>query len=85
MRGPMKVIEGSSGLMECRVCGNCHYGNLQSGYLRADGITRLYRGSYQCSREACPSNQKQWDGSKKRYVKSNWRKLVVAVRRSGAS
>jgi hypothetical protein len=42
----MKVIDGSSGLMECRVCENRHYGNLQSGYLRADGITRLYRGSY---------------------------------------
>jgi hypothetical protein len=60
MRGPMRVIDGSSGLMECRVCGNCHYGNLQPGYLRADGITRLFRGSYQCSWEACPSNQKDW-------------------------
>ena len=76
MRGPMKVIDGSSGLMECRVCGNRHYGNLQSGYLRADGITRLYRGSYQCSWDQCPSNQKEWDEGKQRYVKPNWRKLV---------
>lgn len=76
MRGPMRVIDGSSGLMECRICGNSHYGNLQSGYLRADGVTRYYRASYQCSNEQCPSNQKEWDENKQRYVKPNWRKLV---------
>ena len=79
MRGPMKVIDRRSGLMECRVCGNRHCGNLQSGYLRADGVTRLHRGSYQCSWDQCPSNQKEWDESKQRYVKPNWRKLVESV------
>lgn len=75
MRGSMKVIHESSGLMECRVCGSRHVASLQSGYLRADGVTRFCRGSWQCSDEQCPSNQKQWDESKQRYVKPNWRKL----------
>lgn len=79
MRGAMKVIDRSSGLMECRVCGNRHCGNLQSGYLRADGVTRLHRGSYQCSWDQCPSNQKERDESTQRYVKPNWRKLVESV------
>jgi hypothetical protein len=41
MKGPMKVIEGSSGLMECKVCGTRHYASLQSRSERADGVTRL--------------------------------------------
>ena len=79
MLGPMKVIDQSSGLMECRVCGSSHIASIQSGLERADGITRYYRGSYQCSNEHCPSNQKEWDESKQRYMKPNWRKLVQAV------
>jgi hypothetical protein len=79
MRGPMKIIDGSSGLMECRVCDSRHCANLQSGYLRADGITRYCRGSYQCSNEQCPSNYKEWDEGKQRYVKPDWRKLVEAI------
>ena len=76
MRGPMKVIDGSSGLMECRVCSSRQYASIQSGVERADGVTRFSRGSYQCSWEQCPSNQKEWGESKQRYVKPNWRKLV---------
>jgi hypothetical protein len=79
MKGPMKVIDASSGLMECQVCGSRHVASLQSGSDRADGITRYYRGSYQCSNEHCPCNQKAWDESKQRYVKPNWRKLVEAA------
>jgi len=79
MNGSMKLIDGSSGLMECRVCGSTHYASLQSGSERADGVTRYHRGSYQCSNEQCPCNQKQWDESKQRYVKPNWRKLVQAA------
>ncbi len=75
MRGSMKVIHESSGLMECRVCGSRHVASLQSGYLRADGVTRFCRGSWQCSDEQCPSNQKEWDEIKQRYAKPNWRKL----------
>lgn len=79
MRGPMKVIDASSGLMECRVCGSRHVANLQSGLDQADGVTRYRKGSYQCSNEQCPSNEKEWDEKKKRFVKPNWRKLVEAA------
>jgi hypothetical protein len=79
MRGPMKLIDENSGLMECRVCTSRHYASIQSGVERADGVTRFFRGSYQCSWQQCPSNQKEWDESKQRYVKTNWRKLVQAV------
>jgi len=78
VQGPMKLIDAYSGLMECRVCGSRHCGNLQSGSERADGVTRYHQGSYQCSWDQCPSNQKEWDESKQRYVKPNWRKLVQA-------
>ena len=79
MIGPMKLINESSGLMECRICGSRHFANLQSGYLRADGVTRYYRGSWQCSNEHCPSNQREWDGQRQRFVKPNWRKLAEAA------
>lgn len=78
MKGPMKVIDAHSGLMECRVCGARHYASIQSGSERADGVTRYYRGTYQCSSESCPSNSKQWDEGLQRLVKPNWRKLVTA-------
>lgn len=44
----MKLIDPSTGLMECKVCGSRHFASLQSGYDRADGVTRYYRGSWQC-------------------------------------
>lgn len=40
----MKLIDPSSGLMECRICGSTHYAMVQSGCERADGVTRYYRG-----------------------------------------
>jgi hypothetical protein len=55
MKGPMKLIDASSGLMECGVCGSRHNARLQSGSDRADGQTNFYRGSWQCSDERCPS------------------------------
>ena len=55
MKGPMKLIDASSGLMECPACGSTHNARLQSEHDRADGITRYCRGSYQCSNEQCPS------------------------------
>jgi hypothetical protein len=79
MKGPMKLIDASSGLMECRVCASRHVASLQSGYQRADGVTRFYRGSWQCSNEYCPSNEKAWDERKQRFVKPEWRKLVEAA------
>jgi len=79
MRGPMKVINASTGIMECRVCSSRHWANLQSGYLRADGVTRYFRGSWQCGNEQCVSNRKEWDEGKKRFVKPKWRELVQAT------
>jgi hypothetical protein len=79
MKGPMKLIDASSGLMECRVCGSRHVASLQSGSERADGVTRYCRGSWQCSNEYCPSNEKAWDERQQRSVKPNWRMLVEAA------
>ena len=79
MHGPMKLIDASSALMECHVCGSRHRASLQSGYERADGKTNYFRGSWQCSNEHCPSNKKKWDAAKQRFVKPDWRKLVVAT------
>ena len=78
MKGPMELINASCGLMECSVCGSSHYASLQSGYDRADGITRFRRGSWQCSNEHCPSNYKEWDADKQRFVKRDWRKTDAA-------
>lgn len=48
MKKVMKLLDPSSGLMECRVCGKRHYAILQSGSERKDGITRYHRGAWQC-------------------------------------
>jgi len=76
MKGPMKLLDASSGLMECCVCSSRHFASLQSGSERADGVTRYFRGSWLCSDEYCPSNQKAWDEQKQQFVKLDWRKLV---------
>lgn len=44
----MKLINSATGLMECKVCGSRHFANLQSKYSRKDGVTRYFRGSWQC-------------------------------------
>jgi len=44
----MKLINPHTGLMKCKVCGAEHQAQLQSGNDRADGVTRYYRGSWQC-------------------------------------
>jgi hypothetical protein len=41
-RGTMKVLDASTGLMECRVCGAQHIANLRTG-------GHYYRGSWQCA------------------------------------
>jgi hypothetical protein len=79
MKGPMKLIDASSGLMECRICGSGHHASLQSCSERADGITNYFRGSWQCGNEQCPSNIKAWDVAQQHFVKPNWRKLAVAI------
>jgi hypothetical protein len=70
MKGPMKLVDVSSGLMECRVCGSRHVASLQSGSERADGVTRYYRGSWKGSDENCLSNQKEWDEQKQQGTSS---------------
>jgi len=79
MKGPMKVLNDHTGLMECRICSSRHYASIQSGLDRADGKTSYFRGSWQCSNEHCPSNQKGWDAAKHRDVKPDWHKLLVGA------
>jgi hypothetical protein len=52
MKKPMKLIDPSTGLMECAVRGSRHVANIkpQSG-------GRYYRGSWQCSSDLCPKKQ----------------------------
>jgi hypothetical protein len=51
MKRPMKLIDPSTGLMKCAVCGSTHWANIkpQSG-------GRFYRGAWQCSSDFCPKN-----------------------------
>ncbi|MCK4921309.1 MAG: hypothetical protein KAS71_09700, partial [Bacteroidales bacterium] len=48
MKKVMKLVDPSTGLMVCRVCGAKHYAQVQSGVDRANGVARYYRGSWQC-------------------------------------
>lgn len=48
----MKLINARTGLMRCKVCGEEHFAQLQSGYARTDGKTQYYRGSWKC-RNGC--------------------------------
>jgi hypothetical protein len=68
VRGPMKLINSRYGLMECRVCGSRHFANVAFG--------RCARGSYQCTDDSCPSNDKEWNEATQRYLKPNWRTLL---------
>lgn len=40
--------EVGNGILQCKVCGQIGYPSLQSGTERKDGVTRYYRGSWQC-------------------------------------
>lgn len=68
MRGPMKMIDSHNSQMECRVCGSTHRASIKP---HSNG--QLYRGSFQCSNEHCPSNNKVWRGG--RFVKPDWRPM----------
>jgi hypothetical protein len=72
MRGPMKLIDPASGIMQCRVCGFCHSANFRPG-------GGFYRGAWQCSWEKCPSNRKEWDQEKQKFLKVDWRKLLKNI------
>jgi hypothetical protein len=71
-RKSMKLVDPSTGKMECKACGSVHFANIQSGLDRADGVSRYYRGSWQCSDERCPTNELIWDANKRRGVKRGY-------------
>jgi hypothetical protein len=48
MKKVMKLIDPSTGLIECRVCGKRIIANQQSRTARADNKTRFPRGTWQC-------------------------------------
>jgi hypothetical protein len=78
----MKLIDPATGLMECKICSARHNASLQSGYNRADGATRYFRGSWQCSNESCRSNVKIWNESKQKLVKRNPSALLAEARQA---
>jgi hypothetical protein len=51
MKGPMKLIDPNSGLMECLICGAKHYASL------LPGGKRYARGSRQCPNGCKPKSQ----------------------------
>jgi hypothetical protein len=48
MQRPMRLIDPSTGLMQCRVCGSVHVSNLKGG-------GKFIRGSWQCTNDQCLS------------------------------
>ena len=44
----MKVLDPNTNLMQCTECCHEHYGTLQSGNDREDGITNYYDACYKC-------------------------------------
>jgi hypothetical protein len=49
----MKLLDASSGLMECRVCGHRHVANIKPG---TNG--QFWRGSWQCVNGCKPERSK---------------------------
>lgn len=48
MKKVMRLIDSTTGLMECKVCGKRVFAKIQSRYERLDGKSQFYRGSWQC-------------------------------------
>jgi hypothetical protein len=72
MKGSMKLIDPHTGTMQCRVCGFKYNADIRPG-------GGFYRGAWQCSFEQCPSNRKEWDETKQKFVKPDWRKLKAST------
>lgn len=70
MRGPMKLSNSGTGLMQCQICGSKHVAHIRAG-------GHFYRGSWQCSEEHCPSNHKVWSATLQRFVKEDWHKILL--------
>jgi hypothetical protein len=64
----MKLIDPSSGMMECRECGSVHWASV-----KPNSNGRFYRGSWQCSNSSCPTNERIWNERTCRYVKAGYR------------
>jgi hypothetical protein len=60
----MKLIDPYSSLMECRACGTRHCASI-----KPDSNGRFYRGSWMCSNDSCPTNEKLWEEKKNRFVR----------------
>ena len=54
----MKVIDPSSGLMECKVCGSRHYSDLRPNSVGGG----YYRGSWQCQYREDEAHEAWRDG-----------------------
>ncbi len=48
----MKLVDTSTGLMECKTCGSVHFANLRPS---TEGGC-YYRGSWQCQNPGCPAS-----------------------------
>jgi hypothetical protein len=60
----MKLLNPYTGEMICRFCGTQHFASI-----KPNSNGHYYRGSWQCSNEQCPTNQKLWSEEKQRWVK----------------
>lgn len=48
MKKVMRLLDRSTGLMKCKICGKRIFANLQSHAERVDNKTRYRQGSWQC-------------------------------------
>jgi len=78
----MKLIDPYTGLMECKVGGKSHVASLQSSLDRKDGVTRYYRGSWQCidkckllSQQTIPSGTESRKARLFRLIRKSMREM----------
>jgi len=68
----MKLINPYTGLMECKACGSRHWASI-----KPDSNGRFYRGSWMCSNDNCPTNEKLWDEGKQRFIRAGSRREMA--------
>lgn len=57
-RKVMQLLDPSTGLMECKVCGSRHFANI-----KPDSGGKYYRGSWQCQHGCMPDVDEKVEGS----------------------